>query len=707
VSLLAPWLLFPAVLGVLALGCGLLLERATAVRLPGVLLAPCGVAVIIVVGEFATLGSATASFATPSVVTLAVAGLFVGLTRDRFRQAAVPLAVGAVVFLAYGAPVLLSGEATFAGYIKLDDTATFLALTDRVLEHGHNVAGLAPSSYEATLSVNLVHGYPVGALLPFGIARNLVGVDGAWVYQPYLAFLASMLALVLFELARRVVSSRRLCAVTAAVAAQPALLYGFALWGGIKELCAAPIVALIGALASTNVARPRHLLPLATAVAALLGVLSVGGAVWLVVPVAILALVAWRCRALRPFAGLAATTVLLSLPTLVDARSFLSPATAEAVRSGTVLGNLARPLTAFQIFGIWPNGDFRFDPSDRTATWILIATVAFVGLIGVGVAARARAWTPLLYVGSAVGACVLLTPIASPWVVAKAYAIASPAILLAALLGCGALVMRRRMTEGVVGLVAVACGVLWSNVLAYHDVNLAPREQLRELEWIGHSFAGDGPALMTEYQPYGVRHFLRSLEAEGASELRRRPIPLRNGALLDKGESVDLAQFDPAAVRVYQTLVLRRSPLASGPPNVYRLVWRGRFYDVWQVSRGEPASLVSVAPRANARCPRVTIGLARSLRRAVRFPASGRYEIWMGGSFRNRLAIVIDGRSVATRSRQLNNAGQYTLVGTTRIAAGLHAVEVRYSRSSVRPGSGGDEYGFGPLILTRAGDVCR
>ena len=56
---------------------------------------------------------------------------------------------------------------------------------------------------------------------------------------------------------------------------------------------------------------------------------------------------------------------------------------------------------------------------------------------------------------------------------------------------------------------AIAGGVLWSNVLAYHDVWLAPRPALAELASIGDRFAGDGPTLMTEYQPYGVRHFLR------------------------------------------------------------------------------------------------------------------------------------------------------------------------------------------------------
>jgi hypothetical protein len=86
---------------------------------------------------------------------------------------------------------------------------------------------------------------------------------------------------------------------------------------------------------------------------------------------------------------------------------------------------------------------------------------------------------------------------------------------------------------------------------------------------------------MTEYQPYGVRHFLRRLEPEGASELRRRPVPLTDGRLLEKGETADLDRFSPETLLVYRTLVLQRSPTGSRPPAPFALAWRGRFYDVW------------------------------------------------------------------------------------------------------------------------------
>ena len=85
-------------------------------------------------------------------------------------------------------------------------------------------------------------------------------------------------------------------------------------------------------------------------------------------------------------------------------------------------------------------------------------------------------------------------------------------------------------------LAIVGTGVVWSGALAYRDVNLAPRDQLAELETIGHRIAGQGPTLMTEYQPYGVRHFLRDADPEAASELRRRQVPLRSGRTLPKGD---------------------------------------------------------------------------------------------------------------------------------------------------------------------------
>ena len=199
------WLAFPVVLGLLCFGCGLLLEEVTRRRLPVLLLMPMGFALVIVLVQLATISDATAELGVPAVVAAAAAGFGLSYPWGRIDPWAVlaPL----LAYVVYAAPVVLSGDPTFTGYIKLDDTATWFALTDRVMEHGRSLDGLAPSSYEATLAFNLADGYPIGAFLPLGVGRALVGQDVAWVFQPYLAFAAAMLAAALYVLAGTVLRS--------------------------------------------------------------------------------------------------------------------------------------------------------------------------------------------------------------------------------------------------------------------------------------------------------------------------------------------------------------------------------------------------------------------------------------------------------------------------------------------------------------------
>jgi hypothetical protein len=303
-----------------------------------------------------------------------------------------------------------------------------------------------------------------------------------------------------------------------------------------------------------------------------------------------------------------------------------------------------------------------------------------------------RAWELPLYVAGGVGGALVYGAVASPWIEAKAFAIASPALVLAAAVGALTLFSVRRV-EGAVALGLIALGIGWSNALAFGDVTLAPRDQLAELESIGNAFHGRGPALMTEYQPYGVRHFLRGLDAEGASELRRRAIPLRNGSLLPKGHSADLAAFRPDAVLTYRTLVLRRTPVGTRPPSPYRLTWRGRFYEVWERPGAVPVSAVDARPCAKP------VGITGS---TFSVPRSGRYELWVGSSVRGELTAVVDGSRVGRIRHQVDNPGQYTSLGLVGLSAGTHTIESRHRLSRLRPGEGGGAWASGQLVLTPA-----
>ncbi len=690
------WLVFPLLLAAICLGCGLAVERSSGTPIQGPLVLPVGFAAVVVIGLFTTLSAHTARLTLPTVLAVAALGLASSVPRRLPRVD--PWAVGSalVVFAVFAAPVVLSGDATFAGYIKLDDTATFLALADRALEHGRSLDGLAPSSYEAALAFNL-HFYPLGSLLSLGMGSALTGQDAAWLFQPLLAFLASLLALVLYQLASLVIASRPLRATAAILGAQAALLYGYALWGGVKELAAAPLVALVAALTGSLLPSSRRglaVIPLAVAGAALVGVLSIGAAAWLLPTIALAVWALMRRRESRRPLLLAVCAVALVIPSLTVARFVLGDGVLGSLRNSGELGNLLAPLSPLQLGGIWPTGDFRLRPDDLTLTYVLLAVVVFAAILGIAVAVARRAWEIGVYAASALVAAVGFAALGSPWLEAKAFAIASPVIVFSAVVGCSALMARGRRVEGLVALAAVALGVFWSNALAYQHVNLAPRAQLAELEQIGEMYAGSGPALMTEYQPYGVRHFLRRLDAEGASELRRRPVFLRDGSMLAKGRFADLSAFLPSGVNEYRTLVLRRSPVASRPPAAYRLTWSGHYYEVWQ--RGEAIAIGAALPCSG----RATQLPSRRGPLALRVVRPGRYEIWVGGSFRGKLSALVDGREIGSARHQLSSEGQYVSLGEVTLEPGAHAVELRQSSSWLDPGSGGPAWSIGPLIVS-------
>jgi hypothetical protein len=372
-------------------------------------------------------------------------------------------------------------------------------------------------------------------------------------------------------------------------------------------------------------------------------------------------------------------------------------------------------------------------PDDIAPTYVLIAVVVGAGLVGLWWAWRRGSWELPTYLGIVAVGSGAVVAVSSPWVSGKAIAMASPAFLAAALAGCAALFGLGRRVEAAVVAIAITGGVLWSNALAYHDVSLAPRGQLHELETIGHSFAGQGPALMTSYEPYGARHFLRNEDPEGASELRRRFDYLRNGQMLDKGESADIDRFHLGGILAYRTLVLRRGPGASRPPSVYRLVWSGRYYEVWQrpaaggptilehLSLGNatqaaavprcsdvlrlarkaraPAGYLAAATRPEA-IPVLTPSLTGTASARVSVPASGRYTAWLAGDWFGKSTVKVDGHEVGAKRAELNWPGLYTDLGSVELAAGEHAIDLTYDTGGLHPGSGGPPFSFGPLTLS-------
>src|SRR5919202_906404 len=365
-------------------------------------------------------------------------------------------------------------------------------MLDRIETHGRDLAGLAPSTYEATLHTSLAFGYPLGSFAPLGVAQRLLGIDAAWLWQPYLALLGGLVALALYVLAGRIVPWRPLRAAVAIVAAQPAILYGYSLWGGIKEPANALLLAVLAACVAPLLedGPARAAIPLAAAAAAVVGVMSVGGAIWVALLLPPLVLVVWRRGAgvaVGAVAVFAVAAVGFAIPPIVAAFTWLGHS--GAFTSESELGNLVGPLRFIQVAGIWPNGDFRRPPHDLAPTHVLVAVVFLAAAGGLAWAWRRDSWETLLYAAGALLGAVVLYEAGSPWVAGKALASASPALVLLALVAAAALALAGRRVEAAVLGAAVVGGVGWSNVLAYRDVWLAPRDRLAELEAIGERYS--------------------------------------------------------------------------------------------------------------------------------------------------------------------------------------------------------------------------
>jgi hypothetical protein len=735
-DLLVAWVAFPALGLAVCAGCGLLVAAASGDRIDGPLLPAVGYALAVVVGQFLAASDATARLATPVVATLAAVGIALGLRAGRTRVEPWALAAAVATFAVFAAPIVLSGDATIAGFIKLDDTATWLAFTDRVIDHGRDLGGLAPSTYEATLEVNIGEGYPIGAFVPLGIGSKLLATDPAWLIQPYMAGLGALLSLGLWSLATPLASSPRLRAAAALVGAVPALLFGYYLWGGVKEVAAAALLASIAALAARAAAEPRALARMAAptlAAAALVAVLSAGAGLWLgpvLIPAAALLIRrAGTVPGLLRAAAVAVAVAALSLPTLLA--DGLRPPTSSPLDDSSALGNLARPLDPLQLAGIWGSGDFRFEPGDDLVTDALIAVALVAAVVGVVWCLRRREPGPLLFVLGVLAGAALIAALGSPWVEGKAYATASVAVPFAAMLGVGWLAAARLRAVAIAVGIAVAGGIGWSNALAYREVSLAPRDQLAELERISERIAGQGPTLISEYSPYGARHFLRDADPESISELRRRPIPLRGGGEVPKGHAADTDRIDPLALNLYRTLVVRRSPAASRPPAQYRLIWNGDYYQAWQRAPSAPPPLDDLPlggrehPVAVPSCravrrlaagappgarlvastfpgPIVSRGEPEDLERMIDIERGGDYELWLEGSAMPELITRVDGDEVGAVRGQMQNRGAYIRLGSTNLGRGVHRIAVDVRGADLHPGSALPAETTGAIALSLA-----
>ncbi len=758
-DLILCWVVAPLGLLAICAGLSLLVEKLTELSLPWTLRPALGLALAIVLAQFGTASEMTAPLTLPAIVILGALGWVLGFGVPERRPSGVEWAVAGGVFGLFALPFLLHGSPSVAGYIKLDDSGTFMALTDHVFEHGRGVGHLPFSSHERTVTVNLSGNYPIGGFVPFALMGWITGQDIAFVFQPSMAFAAGALGLLLFEASRRVLRGDWLPAAVAVVACLSSLLLGYYLWGGVKELVMAVLIVFgpVMAAVAAKAGWPRFAwVPIAIAVGALVAVLGPGGAVWvlpMLLPALVFLVVDKGVRGAIPqLAGVVGLSAIFAIPVLIG--SNFDPLQG-GLTEATELGNLTGPLNPLHMAGVWPAQDFRADPHLKpfiTGLSILVFLIAAATvLVCIRLAWRSKGADGTVVIGlvggGALGALAILA-VGSPWVDGKAMAAVSPIILFGALIGVAMLAQRTGFrVEALVAGGVISAMVLWGAALAYRGIWFAPEAHFRELAKIGDEFAGEGPSLSTEVAIYGDRHFLRGLDDEGATDLRYRQVYLVGGKNSLDAQYVDLDQIQTDQFDPYNLIVVRRSPFESRPQAAFSLAYSGKYYEVWK--RGAPpGQLLEHLPLGNSLDPGATVSCSDVQRLAglagpsgklvaarVKLPhtvsfvgaqappgwsiaspstvvptgsgtvtadlgvPAGRYELWVGGAVFGHLDVSIDDEHAGSMRALVDNQGGLEPLGEVNLAGGSHTFRLDYSSGGLEPGAGAPSYGIGPVTV--------
>lgn len=674
---------------------------------------------------------------------------------------------GLVAFMAVGAPTLLTGTPTWTGYTRIVDIGLQMDFAQHLADAGRAAVG-NESSYHVVVQKLVGIGYPGGGQATLGVIARLIHTNLAWCYQMYHAVAAAMGALAIYSLLGRLTANRPLRALGAAVAIQPNALYAYALEGGIKELTTATLLMTVVAVLAGRLpgeGRRLSVLPAAVAISGAFAAFSYGVAPWLgLVLAALFALTLVRPNRLRTLAGwalLGAIAIVISLPGLISALTQLR-GIAETAVGGTVelgLGNLAAPVPDWSAAGVWLTGDFRFPLVHVTMTHRLDVFVIVFAVLGIIYAFGRRRWA-IAFLGSAAPiALAYYIAHSTAWLQFKSFTITGVFALTLAFAGAIALYEGRRRGLALLGwLVAavIAGAVLYGNAVTYHDTTLAPAARYYNLAAIGKRYAGQGPTLYPGFDEY-AEYFLREEQGSSSENPAKGEYDLAPGVTEPNGIgfSLNLNQFSMSYLQKFKLIVQPRSPLANRAPSNWDLVQQTPYFNVWRRVRpatdvyahlplsglphertpaicrvlendlraAGPGATVAYVPAAPETQVAPTAGVhtvywnsegnellaygAGSDRVSFTLPHTATYEIWMEGTIGRPIKFLIDGRHVGTVAYEERYPNQFLYVGTSRLAAGHHKLEILRGGGSLHPGSGDDvdpdTRGLGPVVLLPKG----
>jgi len=575
-------------LAVAALVAASLLVGTLACRLCGIrtwtwIAGPVGLSLLMLLGLPSLHAPGRMAFAAAVTLLLAIAGVVLMVREPALRPPRwAPLAM---------LPTLLLGLVPFAANARVGTLG--VGFNNDMAAHLLLAEGLRSPSVAAVNG--LISHYPLGPHAVAAFTGVGLGIDTD------IAFLAFTLAVPLLTagVAAEILAPLRLPAriLGATLTAAAYLAASYYAQGAFKELVA--ILLTMGVVAAIPLARTatdvRRYVPIGLLLAGMVGAYSYPGLIWPVATLcvwlaAVTAPLVLRRRwtairdavrgALLPVALGAGATVVVLLPQAARIKRFYDWNAQVGVRKDDI-GNLAGPISPGEALGVWLNPDFRFDPLDMlpTTLWLVVVGAALVGSLVVWVRRADLAAPAALVAGALIW--IASDQDQSPYVVAKALAIASPFVLL---LLSGALFLPRpgpwrgrRLAPVLVGL-AIAGAALWSSFGALRGAQVGSRDHQRALAAVRADLHGQ-PTLFL-----GVDDFVQ-WELAGQHVVQplmgALTLPTRPEKAWAYGQGFDADTFPTYVMDSVSYVVTPRDASASRLPANFVLEARHGPYDVY------------------------------------------------------------------------------------------------------------------------------
>jgi hypothetical protein len=674
-----------------------------------------------------------------------------------------PIAGAGAAFLFAAAPFLAAGHPAFGGYGSLGDGGFQMVGVDLVPRIGGTTHDLEPSAIREVMVRYFSDGYPSGALTALGYPTAWLGSWPLATFQPFQTLLLAVGGLAGAVLARETgLVGRRGLAVVGLVAGAAPLTAAFALQGSIKEVGGAALfVATAAALAhawpALAAGRRRAAIPAGVVAGAAIGVVGPGiGPLLLALSGLAAAAMVLRLRrrggwgaAVVAVLVAAGVTLVANLPAVLAAVR-VSDAAASVLTAKEELGNLPRALPWWKAAAGWDSYDYRtiraygHAPVSYASGALTLALVAVAALVAV----RRRVTVLVAMTLASVVATWCIVRIGSPWAGGKALAIAAmplwtvAAIAALHLAGAARPLVRwagRAAAAALVGIVALTAA------FAYRGALLSPPDRFDELRELA-ALVDDRPVLINEFDEFAKVAFVdRRPQTAGENAFDQWPLAQHDGVPVLPGAVPVEDALARETLEPFGWVVARRGPASAWPGPAFVLHRTTRHYwlfrrttdrrpRIWRpvlpedrvvepvacrrIERLGPGGFALVRPtalveeltrapshwvaRENHEHVRDTRGTGH-VDQPIDVPRSGRYRIWLEGSFNRRTIVALDGRAVGAVPRgATNQIAQVEPVGDERgvhVQAGRRVVRVTRGGGGMGPGTGRNSGSIGRVWL--------